>query len=208
MAYGYSQARGWNRSYSCQPTSQLTAMQDPGSTERGWGLNSQFSLVLIRFASAVPQGTPPLFFLMLLRIDVLNVIQSNSSAFSFMIHAFFVFKNPHQINLLHFLLNFSKFYWLCFTLGWFFSFSFFPLWRILSVREGPGAQLVWLTCRNYLFIVCWDQITCEKLQGWTFLLSPLLRTGHFCSGLLVYPWHLHQTLYMAGRWLAHSQHVC
>ena len=29
MAYGCSQAKGWNHSYSCQPTPQLLALGDP-----------------------------------------------------------------------------------------------------------------------------------------------------------------------------------
>lgn len=119
---------------SLRHSSQQCRIPDP---LREAGLNSQFSLVLIRFASAVLQGTPPLFFLMLLRIDVLNVIQSNSSTFSLMIHAFFVFKNSHQINLLYFLLNFSKFYWLCFTLGWFFFFFFFSPVENSKCKGGP-----------------------------------------------------------------------
>ena len=39
MAHGCSQARGWNQSYSCQPTPQLKATLDPLPTERGQGSN-------------------------------------------------------------------------------------------------------------------------------------------------------------------------
>ena len=38
-AHGHSQPRGWNQSYSCQPTAQLMAMLDPQPTEWGWGPN-------------------------------------------------------------------------------------------------------------------------------------------------------------------------
>ena len=59
MAYGGSQ--GFNGSYSCRPTPQLTAMLDPQPTKRGQGsIESETSWFLVGFVSAVPQQELPI----------------------------------------------------------------------------------------------------------------------------------------------------
>lgn len=84
---------------------------------------------------------------------------------------------------------------------WACSLSFFLLLR--SGREGPGAQVVWSTCRNNYSLSDWTTEPISSLwkaPGMNLYIETLIRISYFCCGLLIYPWHLHQNI-------AHSRHM-
>lgn len=134
---------------------------------------------------------------MLLRVVMLNFNIIKFISIFLYNSGFFVLKKPSLNKTFIFSSKHFKVVLLAFQSGLVFSFS--PM-ENSKCKGGPRSTSCSINLKKRLFIVWRDDIACEKPQGWTSTLWALLRMGCFCCELLVYPQHLHQNLYIVGRW--------